>query len=170
MACALRRASSPQPDKGDGKVERDTARVPPSHTLGGGEIGKTISSSTVFATVARRTRPARSSSVLRVHPQMERPGFEPPLCAQSTNRRLYAIYSQIPLDNCASLHRRRMTGWWRGKEGGLAALDTPRSLRQGQQQVPCGNDRQKGKGKGRFPSDFIAGAPDGGVGGSTRGR
>jgi hypothetical protein len=32
---------------------------------------------------------------------MERPGFEPPLCAMSTNRRLYAIYSQIPLDNCA---------------------------------------------------------------------
>ena len=40
---------------------------------------------------------------------MERPGIEPPLCAQSTNRRLYAIYSQIPLDNCVTLHR-RMTG------------------------------------------------------------
>jgi hypothetical protein len=37
---------------------------------------------------------------------MERPGIEPPLCATSTNRRLYAIYSQIPVDNCASLHRR----------------------------------------------------------------
>lgn len=37
---------------------------------------------------------------------MERPGFEPPLCAPSTNRSLYAIYSQIPLDNCAAFHRR----------------------------------------------------------------
>ena len=37
---------------------------------------------------------------------MERPGFEPPLCAMSTNRSLYAIYSQIPLDKCAFLHRR----------------------------------------------------------------
>jgi hypothetical protein len=37
---------------------------------------------------------------------MERPGIEPPLCAQSTNRSLYAIYSQIPVDNCVTLHRR----------------------------------------------------------------
>jgi hypothetical protein len=37
---------------------------------------------------------------------MERPGFEPPLCAQSTNRSLYATYSQTLLDKCASLHRR----------------------------------------------------------------
>jgi hypothetical protein len=42
---------------------------------------------------------------------MERPGFEPPLCAQSTNRSLYAIYSQIPVDNCALFHR-RMTSLW----------------------------------------------------------
>jgi hypothetical protein len=37
---------------------------------------------------------------------MERPGFEPPLCAQSTNRSLYAIYSQMPMDNRALFHRR----------------------------------------------------------------
>jgi hypothetical protein len=37
---------------------------------------------------------------------MERPGFEPPLCAMSTNRSLYAIYSQMPLDNCGRFHRR----------------------------------------------------------------
>jgi hypothetical protein len=37
---------------------------------------------------------------------MERPGFEPPLCALSTNTSLYAIYSQIPVDNCVTLHRR----------------------------------------------------------------
>jgi len=29
---------------------------------------------------------------------MERPDFEPPLCALSTNRSLYAIYSQMSLD------------------------------------------------------------------------
>ncbi len=39
----------------------------------------------VFATVARRTRPARSLSVPRGHSQMERPGLEFPLCATSTN-------------------------------------------------------------------------------------
>ena len=37
---------------------------------------------------------------------MERPGFEPPLCAMSTNRSLYAIYSQMPMDRYAILHRR----------------------------------------------------------------
>jgi hypothetical protein len=51
----------------------------------------------VFATVARRTRPARSSYVHRRlsktpggPSQMERPGFESPLCAMSTNRSLSA--------------------------------------------------------------------------------
>lgn len=61
---------------------------------------------TVFATIARRTRPARSFSVLRGHPQMERPGFESPLCAMSTNRSLYAIPSHIPLDFLTRFHRR----------------------------------------------------------------
>jgi hypothetical protein len=44
---------------------------------------------------------------------MERPGFEPPLCAMSTNRSLYAIYSQMPMDRYAILHRRmtERTSW-----------------------------------------------------------
>jgi hypothetical protein len=46
---------------------------------------------------------------LQGHPQMERPGFEPPLCAMSTNRSLYAICSQMPLDKHALLHRRMTT-------------------------------------------------------------
>jgi hypothetical protein len=37
---------------------------------------------------------------------MERPGSEPPCVPTSTNRRLYAIYSQIPVDRCVTLHRR----------------------------------------------------------------
>ena len=37
---------------------------------------------------------------------MERPGFESPLCAKRTNRSLYAIYSQMPLDNCVIPYRR----------------------------------------------------------------
>jgi len=32
---------------------------------------------------------------------MERPEFEPPLCALSTNRSLYAIYPQSLLDTSA---------------------------------------------------------------------
>ena len=39
---------------------------------------------------------------------MERPQFEPPSCAHSTNRSVSAIYSQIP-DNYALLHRRMTT-------------------------------------------------------------
>jgi len=41
---------------------------------------------------------------------MERPGFEPPLCAMSTNRSLYAIYSQMPMDRYAILHRSTKPG------------------------------------------------------------
>lgn len=37
---------------------------------------------------------------------MERPGFVSPLCATSTNRSLYAISSQIPLDKLDRFHRR----------------------------------------------------------------
>jgi hypothetical protein len=38
---------------------------------------------------------------------MERPGLtNNPLCAQSTNRSMYAIYSQKPLDKHAFFHRR----------------------------------------------------------------
>jgi hypothetical protein len=41
---------------------------------------------------------------------MEPPGsYELPLCAQSTNRRLYAIYSQTPMDNYGLFHRRMTT-------------------------------------------------------------
>jgi len=43
---------------------------------------------------------------------MERPGIEPPLCARSTNRRMYAICSHIPMDNCVTLHRRMTILWW----------------------------------------------------------
>src|SRR6266851_4056813 len=46
-------------------------------------------------TIARRTRSARSFSVPRVHPQMERPGFESSLCASSTNRSLYATLRKL---------------------------------------------------------------------------
>lgn len=42
---------------------------------------------------------------------MERPELESPLCAQSTNRSLYAIYSQISVDKYALFHR-RMTKIW----------------------------------------------------------
>ncbi len=40
---------------------------------------------------------------------MERPGFESPLCALSTNRSLSATIRKLPLDRCAFFHR-RMTG------------------------------------------------------------
>jgi len=63
---------------------------------------------------------------------MERPGFEPPLCAMSTNRSLYAIYSQMPMDRYAILHR-RMTGEKRGQK---------------EKQIPFGNDKPKCGGGG----------------------
>jgi hypothetical protein len=34
------------------------------------------------------------------------------LSAPSTNRRLYAIHSQIPVDNCVTLHRRMTSFGW----------------------------------------------------------
>ncbi len=37
---------------------------------------------------------------------MERPGFESPLCALSTNRSLSATIRKLPLDRCAFFHRR----------------------------------------------------------------
>jgi hypothetical protein len=55
---------------------------------------------------------------------MERPGIEPPLCAQSTNRSLYAIYSQIPVDNRVTLHR-RMTDLVRMREGRDIIISPP---------------------------------------------
>ena len=36
---------------------------------------------------------------------MERPGFESPLCALSTNRSLSATIRKLPLDRCAFFHR-----------------------------------------------------------------
>jgi hypothetical protein len=75
---------------------------------------------------------------------MERPGIEPPLCAQSTNRSLYAIYSQIPVDNCVTLHR-RMT-------------------KEKQTQIPFGNDKDKCGAPSTRPFDFAHGlAGDDGI-------
>ena len=61
------------------------------------------------------TRSARSSSVPRGifsagHPQMERPGFEPPLCAMSTNRSLSATIRKYLWTGAAFF----IEGWQKG--------------------------------------------------------
>ena len=74
---------------------------------------------------------------------MERPGFEPPLCAMSTNRSLYAIYSQMPMDRYAILHRRMTARTYNGMRQATTKKDN--GVRQATTKKDNDEDRQRRK-------------------------